>query len=471
MAQSIKSVLLFDYDSLYRSLNECGPGVGDYLGSRAGAWLEAIESGDIIGPNPEGLRRRYQFKRCYADPKLLGKNRGWLTANGVQVIDCSPPPGQPRGSNDVHLALDALDALENQPDELILLSADTDLTPILFRLRAQAKQLVIYSNDGMTATYRSFADAVVEEAALVRLLTRSAETPAEARGEIPRPPRIRPSGGAAAEPLIRKPQLPALRTPPPPRISTRVDREALAALVRRIHQATSVPLFSPKAFADLFRVLVEEVAMNGYKFQSTADSVAHRLNALGRNVTKRQVGFVIKGLQLRGHMFTANDDPQVLAEAFYQQILYLADNAKVTLSDEEKGLVGAWVIGQRQEAEAPVEAEIPPPPPPVTPRRPEAARATPRRDAERPIITPPPPRTQMPRPAATRGEPLRAASRPIRMGEDAERVPTRPLSSVRPAPVREAAATARPAAAPVKDSDLEDSILAAIADAVDVLVK
>src|SRR5690606_1011137 len=103
-----------------------------------------------------------------------------------------------------------------------------------------------------------------------------------------------------------------------------------------IHQATSVPLFSPRAFADLFRLLVEEVRANGYKFQSTAENVASGMNALGRNVTKRQVGFIIKGLALRGHVFSGDDRPEKLAESFYEQVLFLSENAKVVLTDAEK---------------------------------------------------------------------------------------------------------------------------------------
>ena len=59
MVQTIKSVLLFGYDSIYHSLSERAQGVGDLLGARTGIWLEAIESGDI--------RRRFQAKRCHAN--------------------------------------------------------------------------------------------------------------------------------------------------------------------------------------------------------------------------------------------------------------------------------------------------------------------------------------------------------------------------------------------------------------------
>ncbi|MCW5719281.1 MAG: NYN domain-containing protein, partial [Bauldia sp.] len=361
MAQAIKSVLLLDFDSVFRSLGRNGAGVADLFASRAGAWLEGLESGELLGPQDDEERRRFQFKRCYADPKALGKNRGWLTANGVQIVECAQLSGISKGSSATHLILDALDSMEPEPEEVILLVADIDLTPLVFRLKARRQRVVLYATAETPPSYRALADAVVEEATLLRAISRQPEAATPARGAIPRPPRM-----AAPEPRrVAPPTAPAAaaRRPEPapaaavPARRPAVDRDALAALVRRIHQATSVPLFSPKAFADLFRLLVEEVSANGYKFQSTSENVANGMNALGRNVTKRQVGFVIKGLALRGHVFNEGDKPDQLAEAFYEQVLFLAENAKVILTDAEKGLVLAWVVGLRREAPAPVAVE------------------------------------------------------------------------------------------------------------------
>lgn len=397
MVQTIKSVLLLDYDSVYRSLSSVEPEAGNILGPRAGLWLEAIENGDVIESANVGedLKRRFQTKRCYASPEVLGKNRGWLTANGLQVIDCSVPVGLTNGSGDIHMVLDALDAVEAEPDEIILATARTDLTPLLFRLRALNQRVIIYATRETAASYKTFADGVLSEERLIAALTQPAENAVIAgKGSIPRPPRIampqaqaRPKREAvrAPEPTPapeqrRKPEPTPRREPEPEsyrpivqRGEARparqpVDREALASLVRRIHQATNVPLFSPRAFSDLFRLLAAEVARTGYKFQTNSDNVASEMNKLGRNVSKRQVGFVIKGLALRGHVFTPQDAPEELAEAFYQQVLFLVANSKLDLDDDEKGLIQAWIVGTRNEAgpaaqpaatDAPPEQEAP----------------------------------------------------------------------------------------------------------------
>lgn len=518
MVQTIKSVLYFDFDSIYRSLNRQRPGSGEQLGARAGAWLEAMETGELIVPRSEETRRRLIAKRCYADPKVLGKNRGWLAANGVQIIDCPQLTGLSRTPADIHMVLDAGDALERAADveEFILLSAEADLTPLTFRLRAHNKRVIVYAAEGIASSYKTLADATLPESMLLGVLGRSASEPGTTRVDptIPRPPVIQ--APRAAQPPPPPPVQPAAQPQPaaprasgsarvPARTQAAIDREALASLVRRIHQATNVPLFSPKAFAELFQVLAREVAENGYRFQSTAENVAERMVALGRNVTKRQVGFVVKGLALRGHVFNADDHPEDLARTFYDQVLYLADSSNMALTEAERGMVLAWVAGLQSrpiDEPLPVEPEVEPAtaatrrvaerevPQPRPVLRDEPVKPPLRRPSAERVIVPPPPKMpgpppdvdteRAPRPAsrpaaAAKPNPLRAAARPLRPLAEGEAART-PLASVRSAAAERArsGAAAKP---PVKKaeeapkSEMEDTILAAIAEAVDVLVE
>ena len=50
--------------------------------------------------------------------------------------------------------------------------------------------------------------------------------------------------------------------------------------------ATSVPVFAPRTFADLFRFLAQEIAERGYHFQDTADSVTARLGEARRSLAR-----------------------------------------------------------------------------------------------------------------------------------------------------------------------------------------
>ncbi|WP_336800886.1 NYN domain-containing protein [Kaistia sp. MMO-174] len=366
MTAPIKSVLFVDYDSLYLSLRARDPGMARRFALRPGVWLEAIEAGLLQEPRgEETARRRILMRRCYADPKLLGKARAAFTGQGFQIVDCPPLPGRERNSAEIHMVLDTIDALAHQTgfEEFILLSADSDLTPVIFRLRSYNRATSIYTTLTTSAGYRAIADGAIDEQALIALLapTADAETP-EATEDAEEENAQRPNGG---------------------------ERDGLAGLARRIHQATNVPLFAPRVYGELFRALTREVAENGYHFQTTAENVAARLSANGRNASRRQIAFVVKGLALKGHVFSTSDSPEKLAEAFKEQVLYLARNAGVEIDEGMETLISTWIVG-RETGNAPAALPPPTPPPVQAPTQIAAAPAPAERPAQRPIPSPPP---------------------------------------------------------------------------------
>ncbi len=410
MAQVVRSVLLVDYDSLYASLRESSQVAAEWLAGLSGVWLDAIEDGElVVQRRGEPHKRRLLVKRCYADPKLLGNQREGLIAQGFQIIDCLPLSGRERNAAEISMVLDAVDLVSHAApyDEFILLSADTDLTPILLKLRQHNRATAVYAGRQTSNSYKAFADAFVDEAKLA----------------------------AAIEAEHDRAGLPQTRTPPPPPVPVKAipaapsaAREELSDLARRIHDATKVPLYAPATYADLFKFLTEEVASNGYHFQQTAENVANRLNEAGRSVTKRQIGFVVKGLALKGHPFTAEDKPEALAAGFREQVLYLAGNADLKLSERDTELVSTWIVGTPGDHP---EIDIP------------------TGDAAVEL--------------AKKGETAEVAQFPAKRAKPAIAPPPAPAAALPP----EAAPVDERSAATIA---VEDSILAAIAEAVDVLV-
>lgn len=408
MTAPIKSVLFVDYDSLYMSLRARDPGMARRFALRPGVWLDAIEAGLLLEPRGEETRRRrILMRRCYADPKLLGKARSAFTSQGFQIVDCPPLAGRERNSAEIHMVLDTVDALAHQTgfEEFILLSADSDLTPVIFRLRSYNRATTIYTTVTTAAGYRAIADGAIDEQALIALLapTADAETPeaSEDTDDDNAPGR---AGGN--------------------------ERDELAGLARRVHQATNVPLFSPRVYGELFRTLTREVAENGYHFQTTAENVAARLTALGRNASRRQIAFIVKGLALKGHVFSVNDSPEKLAEAFKEQVLYLARNAGVEIDEDREDLIRNWIVGRG--APAPMQAL----PAPASLAASEASVSAPETPAERPAarqspIPAPPP---MPNAAPREARPINLQPISASMPPPARPVPVRPVADTQPAP-------------------------------------
>ena len=500
MSELIKSVLLLDYDSLYRSLAGAGGEVAARLATRVPGWIAGIEAGELIGPRP--TERAIMVKRCYADPSLLGQNIDHFTAAAFSIVECPASVAGTRQA-DINIAIDAIEAIADPVayDEFIVLSAEPALSPLLARLKARGRRTAIYADKTTAPAHRALADGALDVTTFAEfLLTHDADEAASAAA---------------------------------------LDRAEIEAFARKIHAATNIPLFSPKAFAEMFRFLTAEIAANGYHFQTTAKNVADRLMETGRSVTRRQVVFIVKGLALKGHVFSTSDTPRKLAEVFREQASYLIGNAGLTLDEDQERLLNAWLVDRvpvnaappaarvqpaappmpRPEIKAPVEIAKPAQPEetvvavvPVEPAVNEPATPAERKPAEqRPVAQSPKPTAEVRPPAkapvekpvtpATKPAPAKRTPPPQRPQEsktgkamispdDARaaiaarvaasvqsktggprpnRPAVRPPAAHRPATPRTDLATPAPESAQTRS--IESSILAAIAEAVDVLVE
>lgn len=324
MTEILKSVLFVDYDSLHLALHARDPQLARRLAARPGALLDAIEAGALVGSGSLGnQRRRVLMRRCYADPRLIGRGRDAFVMQGFQIVDCPTLAGRERNSAEVQITLDTIDALGHPTafDEFILLAAESDFSPLIYRLKAHNRAATIFAPGQTASGYRAIADGIIEEQALVTLL-QGLDIPDAGEAEDEEAPKALPA------------------------------REDLAALARRVHAATNVPLFPPKVYAELFRALKDEIAENGYHFLSTAENVAARLIASGRRASRRQIAFVVKGLALKGHVFSDSDTPEKLADVFREQVVYLARQSGIAIDPRVERQIGAWIAGGVSGAEA-----------------------------------------------------------------------------------------------------------------------
>jgi len=474
MAETLKSALFVDYDSIHRSLAAAGRD-GDALAQRTSAWVVAIESGRLVSVKDGGQnRRRFALRRCYADPARLGKNRIAFVAAGFELIDCPATDGR-KNSAGMSVALDVIEALAHPTayEEFVLLSADTDLAPIIQRLHSLERAAIVYSGPATPPPNLEVADGFVEEGKLASLLFADDAPVQRAPAAAPS---SRASSSPSAPPATAKPAAPAgnaSRSAAPAAMGERAEIEALA---RRIHSGTNIPLLSPRTFAELFRLLATEISERGYHFQETAERVSGSLTAAGRNVTRRQVVFVVKGLALKGHVFSTTDTAERLAEVFREQALYLVGNAGLELTDRERALLPAWISAQVGAVSQPAEPASAPAAAADYARaaRRKGSRPAAEHKAEPPAAKPeaPPKPVQTKAPPPKPAEPARQAAPAPRQAQPQPKAQPRPAAPQRPAAPKQAPKPAtRPAKEPASSEALESSILAAIAQAVDVLIE
>jgi hypothetical protein len=109
-------------------------------------------------------------RRCYLNPSAFAQFRPYFVCSGFQVVDCPSYTASGKNGADIQMVMDVLDTLEHKTyfDEFILLSGDSDFTPLLYRLRAHDRRTVVLPL-GMSATaYRSAADVVLTEETFIK---------------------------------------------------------------------------------------------------------------------------------------------------------------------------------------------------------------------------------------------------------------------------------------------------------------
>ncbi len=401
MGEPVKSILLVDLEGLGESLAASGgEGMDERLAERIDDWSSAIESGELLESeetlDPVGERR------CYVGSASAEAARAAFERAGFEIVSCDGP-----ARRDLCLAIDAMDAAADDDGAVtfILLTATPDLTPLVERLHDRGHRVAVYAGEATAADYRAAADMVIPAGAFAAFLAASKAQP---RAVVP---------------------------------MSAFNRDAIETFAREVHTATNIPMFSPKTFAELFRALASEVTEHGYHFNDTAKSVAERLSGAGRNVTARQVVFVVKGLALKGHVFSTSDTAERLAEVFREQARYLIDNAGITLDAGREALLAAWIAAP---AVAPAKPARQPQPAaaskPARPAQPEAE--------SKPPVRKPTPARHPERPAAAKPA---APPRP----------PERPKSSI--LPTRAAAPPPEPAKPTSGSPDLRATITARIA--------
>src|SRR5262249_41752584 len=95
--------------------------------------------------------------------------RAYFTRCAFSVVDCPPMTGYGKNSTDIHMVMDILDALKHETrfDEFIILSGDSDFTPVLLRLRMHDRRTVILTSGPVAQAYKAAADLVVSAVAFI----------------------------------------------------------------------------------------------------------------------------------------------------------------------------------------------------------------------------------------------------------------------------------------------------------------
>ncbi len=126
------------------------------------------------------------------------------------------------------------------------------------------------------------------------------------------------------------------------------DHAALLPLAREVSQLTGAPLLAPAVVRAVLQALCADLAQCPYEPTETARRV--RATCLAAtpciDVSLRDVVFILRGMQLNGHVFGRGaDDVPTLAQRLLNQVLFLCQREQLPLSVESLALLRQWIAG------------------------------------------------------------------------------------------------------------------------------
>lgn len=231
MTEPRRAALYLDFDNVFAGLAAIDEWAAWNFAAHPGRWLGWLAESAPGGPRRLLVRRCYLNPAGWTEPDPNGELAGWLgqprlyysrfradfVRAGFTVVDC-PRLARLKNAADIVMALDIHEALDHPTrfDEMLILSGDSDFTPLLHRLREHDRRIMVIAPDSAAAALRAAADRVIPLGDFAEVTV-----PAEADPPIP-------SNDASADP-----------------VDPAAQRAAILASLRRLVAGAESPLHLP----------------------------------------------------------------------------------------------------------------------------------------------------------------------------------------------------------------------------------
>lgn len=152
------------------------------------------------------------------------------------------------------------------------------------------------------------------------------------------------SGGRVLDPTRHEVQGADLEQDPD---SPWAGTQGMFDVVREVCMLTGAPMFAPRDLQLVIRTLARVIAAHGFDSVQVAQWVCRGCHESdGLRVRQRDVAFLVRGMQLNGHVFgQGRDDEATLCSRLFHQVLFLCEREQKLPDEREMALLQAWVGG------------------------------------------------------------------------------------------------------------------------------
>ncbi len=176
----LRSALFVDFDNVFSGLLDLDPKAGLAFAQDPRDWLDRLATTGIDGDN-----RSFLVRRCYMNPSgwalqaptgqeriYFSKFRPYFTRAGFEVIDCPSLTNRHKNAADIRICLDVFESLsrDTRYDEYVIASGDSDFAPLLQRVRASDRRILVIATSQTAIAYESIADQFMDEQQVIDLM-------------------------------------------------------------------------------------------------------------------------------------------------------------------------------------------------------------------------------------------------------------------------------------------------------------
>lgn len=335
---SVSSALYLDFDNVFSGLLDLDPDVAIQFADDPGRWLSRLTDTLLV----DG-RRRWLVRRCYMNPAgwvphpnpqagmpklFFSRFRPAFTRAGFEVVDC-PRLSSTKNGADIRMVLDVLDSLNGSMsyEEYVIASGDSDMTPLLVRLRAVDRRTTVISSFEAAAGYGAVADRFVAGSQILELVQ---DAPAEANPEDELPPEQALSVGSQSAPDATGPV---------------GESASLPASMARVTTLLNLPRLRKEIWPAVYAILAEYSATHEFNLTEATKWSRDQLVERGTVASRGAVAFVCHatahgGCPLYRQPSPTSDD---IASATVDNVLRRADEAGLDLSETELNEIRLWM--------------------------------------------------------------------------------------------------------------------------------
>jgi uncharacterized LabA/DUF88 family protein len=177
--EPVRSVLYLDFDNVFSGLSKLDPRLAMRYAEEPHIWLRRLATSVRSGPS-----RRWLVLRCYINPAgwiphplnegnrlYFSRFRPYFTDAGFEVVDC-PRLSHTKNGADIRLVIDAVEALraDVRYEEFVIASGDSDMTPLIVRLRASDRRVTLLSPADSAVVLGAVADQLIGGEELLELI-------------------------------------------------------------------------------------------------------------------------------------------------------------------------------------------------------------------------------------------------------------------------------------------------------------